>query len=244
MLEFCCINFLDIDLSFIPRGAVEDYTPFDFGFVRARSFAEESGHFSFFVEIFGPLSVYWINKNLRFPFKLTALAIILLGLIFTLSGVGLLLLLFYLFMLFNSYLFKRKASSSVKIKLIFYAIGLFYLILVLYPDFFTTVWNLIAVKTELDNESYLERVGRFAAMDKLSGFAFLIGYGPAAFSTLNVNSFISLYLGILMNTGILGLILYALFCLSKFNSIIRIKDIDCRFALKCSFLFSCFLICV
>ncbi|MEK0413634.1 MAG: hypothetical protein RL070_1122 [Bacteroidota bacterium] len=240
ILEFCCINFLDIDLSFIPRGAVEDYKPFDFGFVRARSFAEESGHFSFFVEIFGPLSVYWINQNLRFPLKLIALAIILLGLIVTLSGVGLLLLVIYLFMLFYSYLLRRKTSTSFKIKVIFYAIGLFFLILVIYPDFFSTVWNLIAVKTELDNESYLERVGRFAAIDKLSGFAFLIGYGPASFSTLNVNSFISLYLGILMNTGILGIILYALFCLTKYKSIIRIKDIDCRLALKCSFLFSCF----
>lgn len=240
LLEFCCINFFDIDLSFIPRGAVQDYRPFDFGFIRARSFSEESGHFSFFVEIFGPLSIYWINKNLQFPFKLTALGIILLGLIVTLSGVGLLVLILYLFMFFNSYLFRRKTSSSVKIKVIFCAFGLFYLIVVLYPDFFSTLWNLIAVKTELDNESYLQRVGRFAAIDKLSGFAFLIGYGPAAFSTLNVDSFISLYLGIFMNTGIIGITLFTLFYFSKYRSIQRIKDVDCRFALKCSFLFACF----
>ncbi len=239
VLEFCCINFLDIDLSLIPRGAVEEYKPFDVGFVRARSFAEESGHFSFFVEIFGPLSVFWINENFRFPLKATALAIILLGLIVTLSGVGLSLLVIYLFMLFDAYLFRRKTSFSVKLKLIFYAVGFFSLTVILFPEFFSTVWNLIAVKTESDNVSYVDRVGRLAAIDKLSGFAFLIGYGPAAFSTLNVNSFISLYLGILMNTGILGIILYALFCLTKYRSIMRIKDIDLRFALKCSFLFAC-----
>lgn len=239
VLEFCCINFLDIDLSFIPRGAVEDYTPFDLGFVRARSFAEESGHFSFFVEIFGPLSIYWINENFRFPFKLTAFAIILLGLVATMSGIGLLLLGIYIFMLFDFYLFRKKTSTTVKVKVIFYAIGLFFLIVVLYPDFFSNIWDLITIKMVSDNTSNLERVSRFAAIDKLSGLGYLIGYGPAAFSTLNVDSFISFYLGILMNTGIIGITLFTLFCLSKYRSIKRIKDIDCRLALKCSFLFAC-----
>lgn len=238
-LEFCCKNFLGIDLDFIPRGAVEDYNPFD-GFFRARSFAEESGHFSFFVEIFGPLSVFWINKNLKFPLKLLAIAIILLGLMATMSGVGLLLLGIYILILFEFYLFRKKTSTTVKAKVIFYAIGLFFLLVVLYPDFFSNIRDLIAFKMVSDNASNAERVSRFAAIDKLSGLAYFIGYGPAAFSTLNVDSFISLYLGIFMNTGIIGITLFTLFCLSKYTSIKRIKDIDCRFALKCSFLFACF----
>ena len=238
VLEFCCKNFLDIDLDFIPRGAVEDYNPFD-GFFRARSFVEESGHFSFFVEIFGPLSVFWINKNLKFPLKLLALAIILLGLMATMSGVGLLLLGIYIFMFFDFYLFRKKTSTRVKVKLIFYAIGLFFLLIVLYPDFFSNIRDLIAVKMLSDNVSNIERLGRFTAIDKISGLAYLVGYGPAAFSTLNVDSFISLYLGILMNTGIIGITLFTLFCLSKYRSIKKIKDVDCRFALKCSFLFAC-----
>ena len=239
VLEFCCKNFLDIDLDFISRGTVEDYNPFDGGFFRARSFVEESGHFSFFVEIFGPLSVFWINKNLKFPLKLLALAIILLGLMATMSGVGLLLLGIYIFMFFDFYLFRKKTSTRVKVKLFFYAIGLFFLLIVLYPDFFSNIRDLIAIKMVSDNVSYIERVGRFAAIDKISGLAYLVGYGPAAFSTLNVDSFISLYLGILMNTGIIGITLFTLFCLSKYRSIKKIKDEDCRFALKCSFLFAC-----
>ena len=240
ILEFYCINFLDIDLSFIPRGAVKEYAPFDIGFVRARSFVEESGHFSFFVEIFGPLSFYWLNKNLKFPLKLPALAIIVLGLMATMSGVGLLLLGVYSFMLFNFYLLEKKTSSIVKFRVIFYAIGLFCLVVFLYPGFFSSLRDLISIKISTDNFSYLDRIGRFAAIDKLSGFAYLVGYGPAAFSTLNIDSFISLYLGILMNTGIIGIILFTLFCLSKYKSIKKIKDLDCRFALKCSFLFACF----
>lgn len=240
LLEFCFKNFLGIDLDFIPRGAVEEYNPFDSFFFRARSFVEESGHFSFFVEIFGPLSVFWINRNLKSPFKLLSLVIILLGLMTTMSGVGLLLLGIYLFMLFDFNLFRKKTSTAVKVKVIFYAIGLFFLLFFIYPDLFSSILDLIAVKMDSDTTSNSDRVGRFAAIDKLSGVAYLIGYGPAAFSTLNVDSFISLYLGILMNTGIIGIILFTLLCLSKYRSIMRIKDIDCRFALKCSFIFACF----
>lgn len=240
VLEFSCINFLGADLSFIPRGAVEEYTPFDFGFFRARSFAEESGHFSFFIEIFGPISIFWISNNLKFPLKIIALTIILLGLIATMSGVGLLLLVVYLFMLFNFYLIRKKGSTTIKLKVFFYAIGLFLLVFVLYPDAFSTIWDVIALKMDSDNTSYSDRAGRLTAIDKLSGFAYLIGYGPAAFSTLKIDSFLSLYLGILMNTGIIGISLFSLFCLSKYRSIRRISDIDCSFALKCSLIFACF----
>ena len=96
------------------------------------------------------------------------------------------------------------------------------------------------MKMDSDNTSNSDRSARFTAIDKLSGFAYLVGYGPAAFSTLKVDSFISFYLGILMNTGIIGMTLFTLFCLSKYRSIKKIKDLDCSFALKCSFFFACF----
>jgi hypothetical protein len=240
VLEFCCVNFLKIDLNFIPRGAVNEYAPIDAGFVRSRSFVEESGHFSFFIEIFGPLSVFWINNNLKPPIKFLATAIIVLGLMATMSGVGLLLLVVYILMLFDFYLLRKKSSPTVKAKVILYFFILFPLVFVLFQDFFSIIWDLIAIKMSSDNYSYIDRLGRFAAIDKLSGLAYLVGYGPAAFSTLNTDSFISLYLGILMNTGVIGITLFTLFCFSKYRSIKKIKDIDCRFALKSSFLFACF----
>ena len=239
IFEFCCVNLLDIDLSFIPRGVVEDYTPIVTGFLRARSFTEESGHFSFFVEIFGPLSVFWINKNLRFSLKVISLAIILFGLLTTISSVGLLLLLIYIIMLFAFYLFRKKTSTRVKFKVFIYACGLL-LAVTLNADFISSVWDVITMKLDSDNTSSSIRVGRFDSIDKLSGLAILIGFGPAAFSTLGVDSFISLYLGILMNTGVIGITLFTLFCLSKYRYIQRIQDEDCRFALKSSFLFACF----
>ena len=240
IIEFCSTNFLSIDLSFIPRGLVKEYSPYDAGFFRARSFAEESGQFSFYVELLGPLSVFWINKNFKFPFKLIALAIIILGLMATMSGVGLLLLGVYIFLFFNSHLSRKRTSSTTKAKLLVYAFGIVYLIGVYYSDGFSTIFGLITIKIDPDNFSYLDRSGRFYAIEKLSGVAYLIGYGPAAFSTLDVNSLISFYLGVLMNTGVIGVLLLSLFCFSKYRIIKKIKDIDCRFALKCSFLFACF----
>lgn len=238
IFEFCCSNFWGIDLSFIPRGAVEDYTPFD-GFFRARSFAEESGHFSFFVEIFGPLSIYWILQNARSLIKLPLVLVILLGILATMSGVGLLLMLVYLFLFTIFYVFRKESSLSAKFGVLSAILSIICLALIIYPEVFSTVWNLIALKMDSDNASHADRAGRFAAIDKLSGIAYLIGYGPAAFSTLNVDSFISLYLGILMNTGLFGLFLFGLFCLSKYKRVINIADKELSFALKWAFLFAC-----
>lgn len=238
ILEFCFVNYLEFDLSFIPRGVVEDYNPIDLGFTRARSFTEESGHFSFFVEIFGPLAVCRIKNYKNVLLKTIALVTILLGLIATMSGVGLLLLSVYLTLFFNFYFFKKRISNLSRLRLFFYALGLLIPVIVIYPNFFPSLLDLVVFKIDPENLSYFDRMSRFSAVEKLSGVSYLIGYGPAAFSTLKVDSFISLYLGILMNTGIIGVILFTLFCWSKYSMIKKIKDIDIRFALKCSLLFA------
>lgn len=236
--EFCCSNFLGIDLSFIPRGTVEDYTPFD-GFFRARSFAEESGHFSFFVEIFGPLSIYWILNNLKASFKLVTIGVIVLGLVATMSAVGLLFMFVYIGMFANFYIVEQNSKVSAKILFLVSLIAFLVVITVVYPEVFSTIWDLIMMKLNPENVSHADRASRFSAIEKMSGIAYLIGYGPAAFSTLNVDSFISFYLGVFMNTGIIGLWLFLCFCLSIFHKIKSIRDANLRFALKTSFFFAC-----
>lgn len=236
--EFCCSNFLDIDLNFIPRGTVEDYAPFD-GFFRARSFAEESGHFSFFVEIFGPLTIYWILNHLKPSLKFVTIGTIVLGLLATMSAVGLLLMFVYIGMLTNLYLVKLNSKVSAKILFLTSLIAVLVVITLVYPEVFSTLWDLIVMKLDPDNVSHADRASRFSAIEKMSGIAYLIGYGPAAFSTLNVDSFISLYLGVFMNTGIIGLCLFMCFILSIYHKMKSIIDINLRFALKVSFLFAC-----
>lgn len=236
--EFCCSNFLGIDLNFIPRGTVEDYTPFD-GFFRARSFAEESGHFSFFVEIFGPLSIYWILNNLNASFKLVTIGVIVLGLVATMSAVGLLFMFVYIGMFANFYIVEQNSKVSAKFLFLISLIAILVVITVVYPEVFSTIWDLIMMKLNPENVSHADRASRFSAIEKMSGIAYLIGYGPAAFSTLNVDSFISFYLGVFMNTGIIGLWLFLCFCLSIFHKIKSIRDANLRFALKTSFFFAC-----
>lgn len=239
IFEFCCSNFFGIDLSFIPRGTVEDYNPFD-GFFRARSFIEESGHFSFYVEIFGPISVYWIIQNIKSPFKkIFHILTIVLGIMATMSAVGLMFLFVYIALFLNFVIFKNKSSLSVKLGILTCVIAIMSLGVYLYPDLFSTIWDLIVMKLDPDNASFSDRSSRFDALEKLSGVALFIGYGPAAFSTLNVDSFVSLYLGILMNTGVLGFILACLFCFKKYRRVQMIYDRECRFALKWSFIFAC-----
>ena len=237
---FACAfsTFLGIDLSFIPRGTVEDYTPFD-GFFRARSFAEESGHFSFFVEIFGPLSIYWILNNLKASFKLVTIGVIVLGLVATMSAVGLLFMFVYIGMFANFYIVEQNSKVSAKILFLVSLIAFLVVITVVYPEVFSTIWDLIMMKLNPENVSHADRASRFSAIEKMSGIAYLIGYGPAAFSTLNVDSFISFYLGVFMNTGIIGLWLFLCFCLSIFHKIKSIRDANLRFALKTSFFFAC-----
>jgi len=156
----------------------------------------------------------------------------------TMSGIGLLFLAIYLLLTFDNYIFRKNTSLLFKMRVMFIAF-IFLFFVVLYQDFFSTLKGLIAVKLDADSASYTDRVNRLDAISNLSGFAYLIGYGPAAFSTLNVDSFISFYLGVFMNTRIFGTIIFILFSLSKFISITRIEDADCRFALKSSFLFAC-----
>lgn len=240
VFEFVCTNIFSVEMSFIPRGSVEEYTPFDFGFYRARSFAEESGHFAFFLEIFSPISVYWICKYLTKSYiKISFYIILTIGLFTTMSAVGVLSFFIYLFLLYQHYFFYSKSRNANKIVLILFLTVFVTIILVMIPDLFNFVVDIVKAKMDPDNVSYSDRSSRFEALHSLTGISLLIGYGPAAFSTLDVESFISFYLGVLMNTGVLGLLSLLLFLISKYNTLSKIKDDNLKIAFRCSFLLSC-----
>lgn len=238
VLEFCCRNFFDTDLRFIPRGSVEEYSPFDLGFYRARSFAEESGHFAFFLEIFGPLSIYWLARNVKLLFQIIGYIIICSSMLATMSGVGILFLGLYIILFFS--INERSRKSRVLNRLKNFLVGLCGVMLInaIYPDLLEGLTGIVMSKFDSKNFSRLDRLSRFSALSQLSGFSFLIGYGPAAFSTLGTKTFISLLLGIIMNTGALGLIAFSLFFLSKLRFSRRISDRKLSFALQVSLIFA------
>ena len=62
LFEFTLTNFFSINVTdFIPRANVKEYDPLITGFlIRSRGFAEESGHYGFMMELFAPLSIYYL----------------------------------------------------------------------------------------------------------------------------------------------------------------------------------------
>ena len=199
-----------------------------------------AGLFSFFLEIFGPLTIYWLNFYTKSKYKYIGFFIIILALFTTLSGVGFVCFFAYLISICYYYVLRKGVSVKTKI-VVSLSLSLFlFFIIFVFSDIFDFVWGIIEFKLDSNNVSHADRVSRFDAVDKLSGFAYLIGYGPAAFSTLNTETFISLYLGILMNTGILGLVLFMLFSYKKYKKILRFSDDNCKFAFMSSFLFAIF----
>lgn len=74
-------------------------------------------------------------------------------------------------------------------------------------------YQVVMTKLDTDNSSFNDRSDRIIGLEHfLSGVNLIVGYGAAAFSTLKTPSFISLYVGILMSTGILGIVLFLSFC--------------------------------
>lgn len=238
ILEFSCINFLDMSLDFIPRGTVQEYKPFDSGFYRARSFVEESGHFAFFLEIFGPITVYWLSRNSKPLIRAVLIVMIVLSLITTMSGVGLLFLALYLLLLVVNRLVKVYRSALTRLRFLVLFLIVLFSVNFFYPNLFEVLSGIVTAKLDLSNISNLDRVSRFRVLEELSGLSLFIGYGPAAFSTLGSETFISLLLGVLMNTGLIGSVLFTLFIFSKLRVCGRLRDQELRFSLRCSLVFA------
>jgi hypothetical protein len=171
--------------------------------------------------------------------RLILIPILIMGLLSTMSGIGILLGALYIIMILALNFFVKPTSIWSKL-VILLIVGTLVLVVLGFSEFFRNLQDLVLAKLDGDNVSHSDRLDRFNALRKLEGLSWLIGFGPAAFSTLNVPSFISLYLGILMNTGVLGALMWVLFCHRKFRSVIGIKDLDLKFALFSSLLFACF----
>ena len=234
IVEFLGRNFLGIDFSFIPRGVQEDYEPGSFGGIRARSFMEESGHYSLFLEIFAPLSIYWCSKYIKsIILRFLSYILMITGLIVSFSAIGFVCMGIGVFG-FLIWRFKSSKKKYGTILLALFIIG----ILMFIPGVYDMLTNVVSTKLDPENTSNISRSNRFDALQYFEGIYMFTGYGPAAYDTLKVDSFVSFYLGILMNTGIFGLFFYLLFIIKMYINIRDIKDKTLKFAFTLSMLFS------
>lgn len=239
IFEFVSINIIGIELSFIPRGEVEEYTPLAMGNIRARSFMEESGQFSLYWELFAPISVYWIHHNISSNInKIVCYLIILIGLILCFSAFG-----FVCLLLWGASLIMYKLHHANNIRIVFSviicAVFLTLFIIILVPDLIELFSYIIGGKLDPENSSHSDRASRFEVLKYLDAVSILTGYGPNAAGTINFeSSFVSFYLGVLMNTGILGLICFCLFLFQQLKYVRKLFDSELKFAFFLSLWFS------
>lgn len=240
IIEFVLINSFGITLeNIVPRGTVEEYTPLAFNYIRARSFMEESGQFALFLEIFAPITTVWIFINVKYKIiRYLYISVVIISLFLSFSAFGLvafaIALLIYLGYLISS----AKNMNSFLVKLFLICV-VFALIIIIFSYFLEMAYQIIVTKLDSDNASLSDRTSRVDGLEYfLTGINLIIGYGAAAFSTLNIPSFISLYIGILMSTGILGVGLFFCFLLKSFKSMLKIRDKRMRWAFVTAFVIS------
>lgn len=230
IVEFLLVNWGGISLeNIIPRGRVEEYTPLASNFIRARSFMEESGHFSLYLEIFTPITLAWLLRNRKNKIILILyVSTVLLALFFSFSAYGFVALVIAISIYLYYYVFSVSNFKSLmrNLSLVFL---LFLLVIIVFPSIWEIGYQTVTAKLDIDNSSFSDRNSRIVGLEQyLTGINLMIGYGSAAFSTLKTPSFISLYVGILMSTGILGSILFVCFLLCAFYHILHITDKDMR----------------
>lgn len=226
VFEYIAINYLGIDLSFIPRGRVQEMDAVGlWDNTRARCFMEEPTQYAFYFLILSPMSIYWICSHIKsniIRFILVLVQLASLFVTFSASGFFIILVGFGLFVFF--YLKENTVSGITVIKRLLLVAALISLFYIFFPQIFNGIGSIISTKLDSDNTSNADRMSRFDALEYFTGPAILIGYGPAAFSTLHTQSFVSFLLGCLMNTGILGSICFALFMLRRLKYALEIED--------------------
>ncbi|NDV64969.1 hypothetical protein [Bacteroides sp. 224] len=240
IFEFFAVNFSGIDLNlYIPRGSVEEYQPLALTFIRARSFMEESGQFSFFLECFAPISIGWIfiNSKKKKVVRIIYVSVVVISLFVTFSAYGFVALLMSLIVFFYYFIVYSESAA------VFFKKTFFILISIVLASLFLSTFidqALEVVNIKLDGSTSMnERTSRFEGiLPYLKGVNLFIGYGPAAHETLGIGSFISSYLVVLMSTGILGLILFVTFLINHFSVILSIEDYRWRCCFVISFVTS------
>ncbi len=237
IIEFIAKNIFSIDFDqIVPHPAVEKMNALALGdifrSIRARGLAEEPGHFAFMINLFLPLSIYYLffSELCRFPkwAKTTIVSTFIIALILTFSTAAFVVLpisLFLSFIFFRKYLIKHLVKILIGASLLI----LFALVLDTYVPIITQLALDIDQKTS-NSGSMDDRTTRaelfqtyFKNAPILNKF---IGYGPSGYLKAGLeadtDSFLVLYQTFLFETGIFGMLIYIAFL---FFLLLQIKKI-------------------
>jgi hypothetical protein len=212
IFEFTVTNVLKMPFDLFPRPAVTEYEPLSIGgMVRARGFAEESGHFALYL-ISMYLCVFSYVKE-QFSkltvFLLTFLVVVALFCSFSVSGI-----LFSVVAIFSTYLLYNLSSP---IKFIYMIVALLSVILILeftihYYTGFSIFYDVIYAKLNgsasmTDRSNKLDSALYFLSQ-KDGVLNYLFGFGPAFYETYNLPTLVTLYPLLYVQFGIIGLLLF------------------------------------
>lgn len=238
--EFITSNVFGINLNdYVPRpnAAEQYYDATVLGiFYRARGFAPESGHFTFMMELFSPLTVYYMyfsgfctwSKLLKALF----IIIIIFSIIFGVSSASFVII--PLAILISSVLYAKKIFLAVRKKFRKFVINTsIAVIIILLFNYFFSLYSLIllSLSDKLDSFSFDDRQERIDFFfHKFSGLGLIkkmSGAGPAGFDILgfdNSKAILSLYYSITFELGFLGLLILILLFSYIVISTLKIKN--------------------
>lgn len=239
-IEFVSSNAFGVNLNdYIPRPGLdaEYYTPVVLSlFYRSRGFAYESGVYTQMLELFTPLTIYylfvsgyckWI-KSVKIFFTAT----MLLGIIFAASSASFVAI--PIAIIFSGLIYGKKIFRFFIHKSIWYYLRALIVILVIfivnnYLSIYTSI--LLSITEKLDSFSMNDRQSRinffFNEFSRFSPLKKTIGAGPAATDLLGVDGnhvVISLYYNVTFELGFIGLILLIFLLGYIFVNIISIKS--------------------
>ena len=234
IIEFVAKNIFSIDFdSIIPHPSVEKMNALAlsdiFKSIRARGLAEEPGHFAFMIDLFLPVSIYYLYFsnicNLSKSLKAIIIAIFIITIIITFSTAAFFALPVGLFISFGYF---RKHLVSYLSKIIIFGIILFSSAFIL--DSYFPIITQLAIDID-------QKASNSGSMDDRSLRSYLfktnyknapllnkvIGYGPSGYLRAgleaNTESFLVLYQTFIFESGIIGIIFFIIYLLTIFSII-------------------------
>jgi len=224
--EFILWNGLGIDLNKLvprPNELEASYNVTVLGFFhRARGFAPESGHFTFMLELFSPLTIYYLyfsgfckwNRII----KILCVAVIILSFIFAVSTASFVIL--PVAFLLAAIIYARSIIAFINAhlqKVVLVTAGTAAAVLLL--NYLFSVYTLIfsSITDKMDSNSFDDRQDRinffFQQFSRLDVMKKMYGTGPSGATILGFDeskSILSLYYSITFELGFLGLLLLSL----------------------------------
>lgn len=227
VVEFVLKNFFSFgslldDLTlrplYAPLYAVDGHA-----FIRARSLAEESGHFAMYVVMFAPFALYHYLHRGKTVKAIAVFLLIALAVSVTFSAGAFLSITFSLLATICCYLYHTRRNKALKIILVALAGCTITSLFLLLNDSYSFLDAVMSKLTFEDTRSAQDRLRRWLFALDLIGQKPLLGWGPGISALLTDSGIVNLYLELFTQFGGLGFIPWISLFILFANLVLQIK---------------------